>query len=246
MITQATKMADLLHYNIKLLSVFKRLGIKLGFQELTVAEVCKQYNIDTAFFLEITRFFLTKEQFTTESLSDFTISTIVNYLKKTHEYYSSYTFPLLSSLIEKLIASNYERKDLTLIRKFFNSYQSEFIKHLDKEEQDVFPYVLEIEKACLLKKYNGELIKLVKEKTINQYAKDHDNIDEKLNDLRNIFIKYLLPLANEDIIHSILFELYDLEMDVKDHAMIEDKILFPRVSALEQLILNNYKEYSKT
>jgi regulator of cell morphogenesis and NO signaling len=245
MITVNTRMADILDYNINILSIFKRLGIKLGFQERTIAEVCRQYQVDTPFFLEITKFFLAKEQFTADSLSEFKVSTIVTYLQKTHDYYINYTFPLISSLIEKLLASNFERKDLTLVRKFFISYHNEFVKHIEKEEKDVFPYILELEKAFLQKNSSPDIIKLIKKQSIVLYAKDHDNVDEKLNDLRNILIKYLPPLPNEDTVHSILFELYDLERDVKEHTIIEDKILVPRVSDIEQAILNNFKESIK-
>jgi hypothetical protein len=48
---------------------------------------------------------------------------------------------------------------------------------------------------------------MIKANPISIYAQEHDNVDEKLNDLNNILIKYLPPLQNENTVYNILFEL---------------------------------------
>jgi regulator of cell morphogenesis and NO signaling len=140
------------------------------------------------------------------------------------------------------MATNYDRKDLALVKKFFISYHNEFTKHIEREEKEIFPYVMEIEKAMETGFADNVLLARIKKYPIKKYAKEHENVDEKVNDLYNILIKYLPPLPNEEIVYSILYELFDLERDVKDHSLIEDKILIPKVSELESNLLNKKKK----
>lgn len=246
MINQTTKLADVLHLNMHLLSILRRLEIKLGFRDQTIAEVCEQYHIDTPFFVEIVRFFLAKEQFTTDNLLKFPVSTIVEYLRKTHNYYLNDRIPHIEMLVDRLIADNPGRNDIVLVKKFFASYHEEFHKHIMREENNVFPYILTLEKAYHSKENTRQYLDLIKANHISIYAQEHDNVDEKLNDLNNILIKYLPPLQNENTVYNILFELFELERDVKDHSLIEDKILVPRVKEIEAAILNqNHKISAK-
>jgi regulator of cell morphogenesis and NO signaling len=245
MLNPSTKMADVLHYNVHLLSVLKRLGIKLGFGEKTISQVCALYSIDSSFFTEIVRFFVSKEQFTPNSLANFPVGTIIHYLRKTHDYYLNDRLPYIESLVDKLILLNPDRQDIVLVKKFFASYHEEFYNHILREEKSVFPYIISLEKAYEEPGDKKQYIELISNNRIVKYVEIHDNVDEKLNDVKNILIKYLPPLRNEELVHSILFELFELERDVKDHSLIEDKILFPRVKNIEDNIVNTPKNTLK-
>jgi regulator of cell morphogenesis and NO signaling len=242
MLNPSSKLAEVLQLNVHLLTILKRLEIKLGFEDKTIAEVCSSYKIDTSFFIEIIRFFIAKEQYTANSLVDFPVRTIIDYLKKTHIYYLNDRLPYIESMVDHLIVENPNRTDIVLVKKFFLSYHDEFHKHILREENEVFPYILTIEDAFISGKNLSEIVELVTTNPINKYAQEHDNVDEKLNDLKNILIKYLPPLQNENLVYNILFELFDLERDVKDHSLIEDKIMVPRVKVIEEYILNQLQK----
>lgn len=80
-------MADIIHLNYQLLSVINRFGIELGFGNLRIDEVCEKHNIQVGFFLEIVNTFHDENYFPGKQLQSFSVSLIVDYLKRTHYYY---------------------------------------------------------------------------------------------------------------------------------------------------------------
>lgn len=83
----------------------------------------------------------------------------------------------------------------------------------------------------------------MKEYSITNYAEEHNNIEEKLTDLKNIIIKYLPPADNQDVVFRILQKLFKLENDLNYHAAIEERILVPKIMAMEKKL---EEIYSKT
>jgi regulator of cell morphogenesis and NO signaling len=74
--------------------------------------------------------------------------------------------------------------------------------------------------------------------SIQSFEKEHTNVDEKLFDLKNIIIKYLEPNYAHRICNDFLYELFQFERDLTDHARIEDKILVPKVMRIENELKN--------
>ena len=69
--------------------------------------------------------------------------------------------------------------------------------------------------------------------SITDYEEEHDDVEEKLYDLKNIVIKYLPSSSDDKPYFNILKELFTLENDLNDHSRIEDHILVPKVEAME-------------
>ncbi|MCF8406203.1 MAG: hypothetical protein K9H58_19835, partial [Bacteroidales bacterium] len=82
-----------------------------------------------------------------------------------------------------------------------------------------------------------ELLEKINNYSINVFAGEHDNVEEKLYDLKNIIIKYLPPSKDKALRNRILMELFRLEKDLNAHAELEDKVLIPKVAKMEELIL---------
>lgn len=144
-------------------------------------------------------------------------------------------------MIEEMVScDNYESEKRNLIKNFFNEYKAEFHNHIMREEKKVQPYVIKIENAFLNRKLTPELKKQIDEYSINDFASEHDNIEEKLNDLKNIIIKYLPPFCHPSLYNKILIELFRLEKDLNLHANLEDKVMIPKVAFMEKSLLENY------
>lgn len=229
------KMADMIHLNYLLLSVVNRFGMNLGFGDDTIEEQCKKHNINTEFFLEIVNTFNDKNYFPQKRMQSFSVMDIIGYLQKTHKFYLELKLPYIESMISELIAQNQgHEKNLSLLVHFFKEYERELINHIEREEKVVYPYIKEIEKALDAKLKDKILFDKMNAYPIDKYEGEHDNVEEKLFDLKNIIIKYLPPLENSNMLNRVLNELFKLEKDLNDHSRIEDKVLVPKVSQMEE------------
>jgi regulator of cell morphogenesis and NO signaling len=234
------KMADVIHTNYHLLSILSRFGINLGFGDKSIRQVCNDYGIDYDFFLEIINSFHHKQYFPKKHLQGFSIHLIVDYLRKSHEYYLKLKIPEISLILNKLLVSSDSGNTLQLIDKFFKEYCTELEIHINREEEKVYPYIFSVEKAFLNKKANKEIFDTISDYSMNDFEREHDNVEDKLLDLKNILIKYLPVPIDLRLSQSVLFELFRLEDDLRDHARIEEKILVPKVRFMEKWLLDNY------
>lgn len=218
------KVFKLIHKNYDLLPVINRFGIKLGLKEKTVETICKEKNINPDFFLAIVNTFTNEEYFPEDELITFSPLEIIEYLKRTHRYYIHYVIPKLDAQLAQLIASSSSgNQELQMVNQFYKQYTKELIEHIDHEEKTVFPY---IEKMISSQKLEGPY-------SINSFEDEHSDVDEKLNDLKNLVIKYLNPDYDENVCNEFLITLFRFEKDLNDHARIEDIILLNQASDLE-------------
>lgn len=238
------KMADVIMIDYLLLPIIGRFGIDLGFGNKTVHDICTEKEINTHFFLEIINSYHNPDYFTAELLQEYPLSLIIEYLKNTHEYYRKIKIPELEAMVNEIINSSTDANKINnqLIANFFNEYKQELIKHLISEEQSIFPYTFELEEAL----FDGNLkmltIKKIKKKTIEHHEDDHSKLEEKLSDLKNLIIKFLPPVKRKDLMEKLLIELFKLEDDLNDHSRIEDRVLLPKISKLEQRILSESEQ----
>lgn len=219
------KIIDLVEANCHLLPVINRFGINLGNKDKSLEKICLSQDINVDFFLVIVNTFHNEEYFPETELKSFPITLIVDYLKKTHQHYIDYVLPKLESLLKQLIESNNtEIHQLDIIEQFYIKYKEELLLHINEEEQEVFPYI-----NRLVEKNKGN-----NQYNIHSFEKEHTNVDVKLKDLKNLIIKYIDPVYDNNTCNDFLINLYRFEKDIKDHARIEDKILIPLVVELEK------------
>ena len=218
------KMADLLASDMSLLSILQRLDIKLGFGEATVAEVCREYGISTDLFLIICNIYSFRDYTPqVETLTKDDIKSITTYLRASHRFYTSISFPQLHSNIHMLV-KELDEVSRKLIDKFYDDYDNEVTSHFRYEEETVFPYIERLTSGELQESsmYN-----------ITQFEHNHSNINEKLSDLSNIIIKYLSQETTSKLRYEILGLIHFISNDLQKHSNIEDKLLVPLVSKLE-------------
>lgn len=228
-------MAEVVHIDYTLLPVINRFGISLGFGDETIEQICRMYHINMDFFLEILNTFHDPDYFPEENLKKYPIGLLIDYLKKTHSYYLEVKVPELEKLITGMIDDpKQERQKHKLMNEFFAHYKKELTDHILREEDKVYPYILDLEKTVKEKNCSDEMKKRLNRYSIDHFPDEHDDVEEKLLDLKNIIIKYLPPPIDANRCNAILYMLFELEKDLNDHARIEDTIMVPMVADLEK------------
>lgn len=222
--TATTKMADIIHANHTLLSVLPRFGITLGFGEKNIDEVCRKHHVDTLFFLIVINihtfdFYLPQA----EQLRAIQMEHLIEYLHKSHQYYVN---TKLVSIEQRLLQlkKSCDESHFQMIQRFFDQYKQEVESHFAYEDKTVFPYVSQLMSNTLKGGYH-----------IHQYEENHSNIDDKLNDLTNIIIKYLPDTLASEERNELLMEIFIFEGDLAKHTRMEDKVLIPLVETMEAL-----------
>lgn len=227
-----TKVSDIIFDNTYFLLMLEHFGINLALHDKTIEQTCKEYNINIELFLTIANLYNGIKPSATAEYSYNDTQIIINYLKNSHQYYLNEKYPEIRNYIEKIYEIN-NHPEIVLVEKFFDKYFKEVTVHLDYENQIAFPYILSLFKLIEQKE---EIIK--GNYSIREYSEHHNNIEEKLTDLKNLLIKYLPQKGDHKIRRNLLFSLVELEFDLTIHSQIEDFILVPVVEKMEQLILN--------
>ncbi|MBL0176769.1 MAG: hemerythrin domain-containing protein [Ignavibacteria bacterium] len=234
--TLRMKLSDILHTNYFLLPIVHRFDIRYGIGDLSVAEICRERSIDQDFFIEILNIYHDEHYFPEAELLKADVRLIVGYLRKTHAYYVDYLLPSIDSLIHALVESGHAHNStLGPVASLFDEFSREFRKHIDGEEQQVFPYALSVADA-----YRGQADGTRPptgwDGGIRCFEDEHLLMDEKLFDLKNLLIKYIGEPFDVHVCNSIIFEVDRLERDARDHARIEDRILFTAVEQMEKAL----------
>ena len=234
-ITAEMKMADVIHSNIQLLSVIQGLNIQLRFREKSVGEICAEQNIDVNFVLQLTNVYNNEDYFPSQELLNFPVNWIVEYLRNTHDCLVCYRIPDIERQITELEEEMHDQvKNIDLLLKFFKDYIKEFNAHIGLEEELVFPYILTLHKLTNnevdIKEVDPEIVKY----SIDKYMEDHNDIEEKLYDLKSILLKYLPHPPNNYKFNNLVFEIFRLESDLNDHTKMEERVLIPKVKQMEK------------
>ncbi|MGE5480113.1 MAG: hypothetical protein ACM3U1_06760 [Chloroflexota bacterium] len=238
MISKKSKLADIVNRHSELLNVLRRLGIKLGFADKTVGEVCEQYGVNSDFFIELATLVVDPGDFNPKYIENFTTAPTIEYLRRSHEAYGRENLPEIESSIAALErGESSRREEASALRMFFENYRKEAIRHFQYEDGVVFPYILRIESGFTGAESAENLARLIPESSIVNYIKMHNPLDEQLDDLKNLLIKYFKPFEDARTSQALLQSLFEMERDLKNHELIENQILFPQVLRMERYIL---------
>ena len=216
------KVARLVEANYRLLGVLARVGIDGSFGEKTVSEVCVSSGLDpdTVILLcEVYTFPNFKPSM--ERLRRCHVGDILRYMHQSHDYYLNRAISDMEASITKLLEPC-QQKQQDVVWNFFRGYKVEVKNHFGFEEQEVIPYV----QGLIIGQNRPGF-------SIDRFEENHSNIDEKLGDFKNLVMKSLPAICDNDIRRDLLVRIYALQEDLKCHTYIEDHVLVPMVRLLE-------------
>lgn len=212
------RMSDLVCDRYPVLLIMSRFGISLGFGDKTIGEVCADNGVDTATFLAVVNTHPSAD--TSADTDGISIPALVSYLRNSHKYFLDFRLPSIRRQL--LAAIDCSRSDVAFaIIRFFDEYVAEVHKHMDYEEQKVFPYVEALLAGSRPEGYS-----------IDVFHRHHDQVEAKLAELKRIIIRYY-PSGSSNELNSVLFDIFNCEKDLATHNDIEDRLFTPAIKLLE-------------
>ena len=216
-------MADVIAANHSLLLILPRLGIRLGFGEQSVKEVCDRYQLDVDFVLLIFNVY-TFDNYLPDS--DTFIATnlqpLVPYLQASHHYYLSERLPHIKRHLLNVAASAGDRYG-TVLRQFFADYEKEVQDHFAFEEQHIFPLLQESGNAPI----TGRARQAFPQSS--HLTHNHSDLVDRLTDLTSIMLKYVPGDSLTEELNELVFGIMQLSSDLEKHALLEEKLLIPYI-----------------
>ena len=219
------KMADAINQYHSLLTVLPRLGMPLGFGEKSVEQLCAEHHVSLPLFTLISRVYIQTDYFPSiEELRQCPMQDLLQYLFQSHKDYLENKFPHIEQHLSKLLEPM-DKKYSVLIANFYAKFKEELVKHFQYEEEVIFPY---------MRQFMSENVSLNEDsRHSNAFREQHDDIEDTLNDLTNLLLKYIPSDISSTERVDMLLDMYSLSSDIERHAMMEDRILLPYIQYLE-------------
>lgn len=217
------KMIDLISDNYSMLQGLSAFGIRLGFGDKTVCEVCREQDVDCYTFLMVVNF-LINGYTPKESDEKISVKTLLGYLQASHHYFIDFQLPSIRTKLEESL----QKGDglAALILRLYDEYAHDIRLHMKYEEKTLFPYVEALLRGEQTSGYNVDI-----------FSKHHSDTKGKFQELKNIIIKYLPHngLANNQLT-ATLYDIYNNEEWLLNHSNVEEILFVPAIRLLEQKV----------
>lgn len=241
------KIADIIEQDFKQVLLLEHLGVPFIVKEKTVEDICRENNINPTLYLHFATLFANKSVKTVPDFNLDDIKCVVKYLQNCHNYYLNERANKIIKYVTQ-ISQETNCAGIKLLEDFVQNYIDEIKKHFAYENDIVFPYMISLANqdnstpiavANYASKGNVESFDTTGKPTsqadysVIDYKHHHDNIDDKLADIKGLIIKYLPFEDKNNLRRKLLNCLFDLEHDLKIHTLIEDTVLIPLVEKFE-------------
>lgn len=217
------KMIDLISDNYSMLQCLSAFGIRLGFGDMTIDEVCRQHGVDHYTFLTVVNFLINGYK-PKETDSHVSAETLLGYLRTSHQYFLDFQLPSIRKKLEESLDTNDSRG--MLILRLYDEYAHDIQQHMKYEEKTLFPYVEALLRGEQPTDYNADT-----------FSKHHSDTTGKFHELKNIIIKYLPHNGlTSNQLTATLYDIYSNEEWLSNHSNVEDAIFVPAIRLLEKQV----------
>lgn len=163
-----------------------------------------------------------------------TFESLIAHIVSAHHAYVLRELPRLAALAQKVVARHGARlPELPLIETLLAELDGELRQHLAKEEQVLFPYLVELERAITngVAKPHGCFGTVAS--PIAMMMREHDAAGEIVAEIRRLSHGFAPPADSCPTFRAFYDGLKEFELDLHQHIHLENNILFPRALELE-------------
>jgi len=163
------------------------------------------------------------------------LTALIEHIQGKHHVYTHYELENLRPLMAKVADRHGENHpELLKLRELFNALADDLSLHLYKEENILFPYILDLETASV----NHLSARMPPFGTVQHpvamMMSEHDTAGDILREMRQISNDYELPEGACPSYSGLFNRFVALEQDLHQHIHLENNLLFPRAVELER------------
>lgn len=212
------RLRDLVDDNNLLLLVINRFRIPLGFGDSTIRDICRSEGVDTDTFLAVANLISGRPYDNLKA----DLRQLIDYLEDAHSYFLDFILPSIREKLIKAINCASANDAGFLILKYYDNYMLEVRRHMEYENNVIFPHIRtlaqwEADTTC----------------NLEDYSLNHEDMVGKLQELKDIIIRHY-PHRTNNILTYALYDIINVENDLLSHWAIENKLFMPAGIRLEQ------------
>ena len=230
---EVDKMSDLISDDYRLLQVISRFGLNLGFGDKTVKEVCGEQNVDYRTFLAVVNFTKFGDKVADYWVEKISVKALTEYLRNSHVYFLEFFLPGIRRKLLEAVDCSSRNEVAFLTLKFFDEYVAEVPRHMEDENNRVFPYI-----DSLIAGSPDESI------SFDMEVMHQQPIEQKITELKNIIIKYYNIPGDSNLLNTVLFDIFLCEEDLHIHYRMEKALFIPAVKNMEEHVREQLESQS--
>ncbi len=148
-------------------------------------------------------------------------SKLIEYVVNNHHAYLNIELPKISKLLLKILGVHGRtHEELFKVHRLFNNLRTELEEHLVKEEDFLFPLIIQYERG------KDEKVRSAALKLIDELEEEHTGAGDIIKELREITDHYNAPKDGCGTFDLTYKHLREFELDLFQHIHLENNILF--------------------
>jgi regulator of cell morphogenesis and NO signaling len=160
---------------------------------------------------------------------------LIEHIVNFHHQYVRRGLPRVDQLIGKVLAAHGQKhQELGQVQRHFHVVADELVRHMMKEEQVLFPYVIRLEEAARAKQPMPAPMFGTVKNPVRMMRAEHDACGAEMKAIRKLTKNYDAPKEGCNSFRAAYAALEEFERDLHQHIHLENNILFPAAEQLEE------------
>lgn len=163
------------------------------------------------------------------------LARVVAHVESFHHRYVRRALPRIEHLLANVLTAHGQKHhDLAKVLRHFHVLADEMVRHMMKEEQVLFPYMVELEAAAAGGRPAPVATFGSVKNPVRMMRAEHETIGAELREIRKLSRDYDTPKDQCSSFRALYLALEEFERERDQHMYLENEVLFPRAEALEE------------
>jgi regulator of cell morphogenesis and NO signaling len=162
------------------------------------------------------------------------IGRLIQLIVRVHHQHVRQELPRLEEMAQKLAAKRSDRApELKNVAKLLEELRADMFAHIQKEEQVLFPFISQMDQDSIIVYPPAHTCFRSVAHPVSKMMQEHESANHIVAELRRLTLGFQPPEWACTTHASLFAGLNEFETDLKQHAHLENDVLFPRAIEME-------------